>query len=100
MAEERTVQRLPIAAMDEDNDVAVVARRKYLDGVARAGPVGHRVEQVLSGLAIRLRVTRPAGDQGRMFGDSRPVVVSSLVVDIRSHNCRPRRMTCRRSRSS
>src|SRR3954470_13510414 len=40
MAEERTVQRLPVAAVDENHEVALTARCKNVDGMPRARRVG------------------------------------------------------------
>src|SRR4051812_30136510 len=87
MAEERTIQRLPVAAMDENHEVALATRRKHVDGVARARPVRDGVKALL--LAPSLCVARPAGDQRRMFGHPRAVVIFGLVVDFPDHNRHP-----------
>src|SRR5882757_7324036 len=87
MAEERTVQRLPVAAVDENHEVALAARGKDVDAVARTRTIGDGLKAFL--LAPGLCVARPAGDQRRMFGHPRAVIIFGLVVDFRSHNPPP-----------
>src|ERR1700730_7419199 len=57
VAEKRTVQRLPVTAMDEDDDRALAIAGKEIDHVPRAGTVGDRARGVL--LAIGGRIARP-----------------------------------------
>src|SRR3954454_22758048 len=87
MAEQRTIQRLPVAAMDENHEVALAARRKHVDGVARFRTVRDGLKAFT--FAPGLRVARPAGDQRRMFGHPCAVVIFNLVVDFHSHNLLP-----------
>ena len=47
MAEERTVQRLPVAAVNEDDDRAFAVAGEEIDHVARAGPIGISARRVL-----------------------------------------------------
>src|ERR1700730_5724900 len=81
MAEKRTVQRLPVTAMNENDDRAVVITGKEIDPVTRAGTIGNGPRRMP--LTIGCGVTCPAGDQRGVLRDPRPVVVFDLVVDAR-----------------
>src|SRR5439155_16322853 len=60
VAERGTVQRLPVAAMNEDNGRAAIIARKKIDHIPRAGTVGNRTRGVP--LAIVCRVFCPTGE--------------------------------------
>ncbi len=79
MAEKRTVQRLPVTAMYENNDRAIIVARKQIDRVPRRWTVGNGTRS--AAFAIGRRVARPTGDQRRVLRNPRPVVVFDLVVD-------------------
>ena len=79
MAEKRNVQRLPVPAMNEDDDRAFAVYIEQIDRVACAGPIRQRMRRVLR--AIGGGICCPAGDQRRIFRNPRPVVVFDLVVD-------------------
>src|SRR5258705_8360688 len=81
VAERTTLQRLPIAAMNEDNDRAVIIAGKKINDVPRAGTVGNRARGVP--LAIGRGVLCPSGKQRGVFRNPRPVVVFDLIVDSR-----------------
>src|ERR1700722_13652401 len=57
MAEERTVQRLPISAMDKNDDRAITIAGKKINRVARTGTVRHRTRGVLR--AVACGIPRP-----------------------------------------
>src|ERR1700681_1960441 len=84
MAEKGTVQRLPVAAMYENNDRAFIVARKQIDRVPLPWTVGNRTPS--APFAIGRRVARPAGDQRRVLRNPRPVVVFDLVVDTRAQD--------------
>src|SRR5260370_32742029 len=83
MAEERAVERLPVAAVDENDDRPRAVAGKEIDPVARAAAIRDHAPAALPCLAIGSRVARPAGHDRRVFGNPGPVVVFDLVVDIR-----------------
>src|SRR5450755_4220705 len=80
VTEKRTVQRLPITAMNENDNRTVVIAGKEIDPVARAGAVGNGPRDMP--VAIGCRVARPTGDQQGVLRNPGPVVVFDLVVDI------------------
>src|SRR5216684_5928418 len=79
MAEKRTVQRLPVTAMNKNDNGALVITGKEIDPVTRAGTIGNGARGML--LAIGGRVTCPTGDQRGVLRNPRPVVVFDLVID-------------------
>src|ERR1700757_2857077 len=89
MAKGRAIERLPIAAMNEDDDRSFVRAGKKIDGMALSWPVANDARRVT--LTICGGIPRPARHQRRMFGDPCPVVVLDLVVDISHGLQRPRR---------
>ena len=60
VAERGTVQRLPVAAMNENNDRAFMIAGEEIDHVPRAGTVGNRARGVPR--AIGCRVFCPTGE--------------------------------------
>src|SRR6202051_2076357 len=60
MAEERTVQRLPVSAMNENDDWAIAIARKKINRVARAGTIRHCPRGVPR--AIACCIPRPTGN--------------------------------------
>ena len=84
MAEERTIQRLPVAAMDEDDDRARAIAGKQIDPVALARTVGITLSAGLMRLAIGRRIARPAGDDRGILRNPRAIIVFDLVVHIRA----------------
>src|SRR6185312_10927913 len=76
MAEEGTVQRLPVAAMNEHHDGATTVAGKEIDPVACTRSIANRTRRVA--LAIGGRVLGPTGDQRGILRDPRPVVVFDL----------------------
>src|SRR5258705_5889482 len=81
VAERRTVQRLPIAAMNENHDRAFMITWKEINDVSRTRAVGNAARGVP--LAIGRGVLCPTGEQRGVFRIPRPVVVFDLVVDSR-----------------
>src|ERR1700682_2642017 len=81
VAEKGTVQRLPVAAMNENDDRAFIIAGKEINSVPRTGTVGNRARRVP--LAIGGRVFCPTGDNRRVLRNPRPVVVFELVIDSR-----------------
>ena len=80
MTEKRAVERLPVAAMDEDDDRPFAVTGKEIDRVALAGTIRERARNLP--LAIGSGIACPARDQRGVFRHARPVVVLDLVVDI------------------
>src|SRR4051812_19379749 len=87
VAEKRAVQRLPVTAMDEDDDRTIIPAGKEIDRVARAGAVANEPRSLP--LTIRGRILGPARDQIGVFRNPRPVVVLDLIVR-RAHACSAR----------
>src|SRR6202030_1757661 len=81
VAEGGTVQGLPVAAMNENNDRAFMIAGKEIDHVPRAGTVGNGTRGVP--LAVGCGVSRPAGHDRRVLRNPRPVVVFAFVIDCR-----------------
>src|ERR1700730_17060092 len=81
MAEKRTVQRLPVTAMNENDDRAVVITGKEIDPVTRPRTIGNGPRRLQVG--IGRGVACPGGDQQGVLRSPRPVVVFDLVVDAR-----------------
>ena len=83
MTEERAIERLPVAAVNEDDDGARAIAGKQIDPVTFARTIRHRFQRASMRFAIGLRIARPAGDDRRVFRHPRAVVVFDLVVHIR-----------------
>src|SRR5580692_5065672 len=83
MAERRTVERLPVSAMNENYNRARAVARKKIDPVARPRAVRHHMVAALTCLAIGFRIPRPAGDQRGISGNPRAIIVFDLVIHIR-----------------
>src|SRR5262245_49284807 len=79
MAEGGAIERLPIAAMNEDDDWSIGCALEKIDGMALSRPIADdapRVELTIGG-----GIPHPPRHQRWMFGNARPVVVLGLVVD-------------------
>ena len=83
MAEERTIQRLPVAAVNEDHDRARAVAGKEIDPVALARAVGDHAPAGATRLAIGCGVAGPAGHDHGIFRHPRAIIVFDLVVHIR-----------------
>src|SRR5438046_7478366 len=90
MAKGRTVERLPIATMDENDDGRVAVAGKEIDLVAGPGTIADRLRGAL--LAVGRGIVCPSGHQHRIFRNPRPVIVLDLVVDLRHETYNARRL--------
>jgi hypothetical protein len=79
MAERGTVERLPVTAVNEDDNRAFAIAGKEIKAVPRAGAVGNRARGMLR--AIGCGVACPTGHDRGVLRHPRPVVVLDLVVD-------------------
>src|SRR5882757_522764 len=79
VAEKRAIQRLPVTAMNEDDNRAFMVGGEKINDVARAVTVGDRARDML--FAIGGRVARPTGEMRGILRNPRPVVVLGLMVD-------------------
>src|SRR3954453_14362267 len=79
MAEGGAVKRLPVAAMDEDNDRRMIGSSKQVDPVALAWAVTQHTRRILQ--AVVGGVLDPRRHQRGMLRHPRAVVVFRLVVD-------------------
>src|SRR5258708_14364143 len=77
VAEGGTVQRLPVAAMNENHDRAFTITGKEINDVSLARTVGNGARGVP--LAIGCRVFCPTGEYRGGFRNPRPVVLFDLV---------------------
>src|SRR6202035_262571 len=84
MTGRRAVERLPVATVNKDNDRAVIGAGEKIDDMAHARPIAHHLRRMP--LAIFSRIPGPAGHDGRIFRNPRPVVVFDLIVDIRAQD--------------
>src|SRR5437588_9358093 len=75
VAEERPIQCLPVAAMDEYDQRALAARGEQVDAMARPWSVAKAPQRLGSRRTVDFRVARAAGDQRAMFGHARAVIV-------------------------
>src|SRR5215211_2772174 len=82
VAEKRTIQCLPVTAMDKDHDRACVVAGEKINDVARAGTVSDQARDMV--FAIGGRVAPPTGEMHGVLRHPRPVVVLGLIVDGRA----------------
>jgi hypothetical protein len=86
VAESRSIERAPVAAMHEQRERRVTGRvgKKQIDLLARAGSVGEaefRVFFRLHAVAISRRLALPAGKYLHMLGHARAIIVLDFVVN-------------------
>src|SRR4051794_35013222 len=79
VTEKGTIQRLPVAAMNKNDDRPFVAAWEKINGVARAGTVGDQARGMR--FAIGGRIARPTGEMRGILRNPRSVVVLGLIVD-------------------
>src|SRR3954468_7566172 len=79
MAEGGAVKRLPVGAVNEDDDRRMIGSSKQVDPVALAWAVTQHTRRMLQ--AIIGGIPDPRGHQRGMFRHPRAVVVFRLVVD-------------------
>src|ERR1700724_1683088 len=79
MAERGTVERLPVIAVNEDDNRAFAIAGEEIKAVPRAGAVGNRARGMLAGIGCG--VARRPGHARGVLRHPRPVVVLDLVVD-------------------
>src|SRR3977135_2341593 len=70
VTEKGTIQRLPVAAMNKDDDRAFVVAGEEINGVARAGTVGDQARDII--FAIGGRIARPTGEMCGILRNPRP----------------------------
>src|SRR5690348_12678710 len=84
MTEIRAVERLPVAAVNKDDNWLVSFAGKKIDPVSCPGPVANFAQAMP--LAISRRIPCPTRHDRGIFGYSRPVVVFDFVIDLRGQD--------------
>src|SRR5581483_10955139 len=81
MAEGRSIQRLPISAMNKDDDLPPrLGAGEEMDDMTRERTIADHAGGIF--FTIAGCVPRPGCHDGRIFRDPRPVVVFDLVIDL------------------